>query len=63
MLHSTGETDFGGHKQNLVCSRTQEKEAVTPTKDTARHACEWPGGSGKDVACCSVGALNTTVLA
>ena len=21
---------LGGHKQNLVCTRTQEKEAVTP---------------------------------
>ena len=24
------ETDSGGHKQNLVCTRTQEKGAVTP---------------------------------
>ena len=30
MLHRTGETDFGGHKQNLVCAKTQEKGAVTP---------------------------------
>ena len=32
MLHRTGETDFGGHKQNLVCAKTQEKGAVTPTQ-------------------------------
>jgi len=29
-LHRTGETTLGGHKQNLVCTRTQEKGAVTP---------------------------------
>ena len=25
-----GKQTFGGHKQNLVCTRTQEKGAVTP---------------------------------
>ena len=25
-----GKQALGGHKQNLVCTRTQEKEAVTP---------------------------------
>ena len=25
-----GKQTLGGHKQNLVCTRTQEKEAVTP---------------------------------
>ena len=29
-LHKTGETDSGGHKQNLVCTRTQDKGAVVP---------------------------------
>ena len=27
-----GKQALGGHKQNLVCTRTQEKEAVTPQK-------------------------------
>ena len=25
-----GKQTFGGHKQNLMCTRTQEKKAVTP---------------------------------
>ena len=50
------------HKQNFVCARTQEKAAVTRTRDSVRHACEWPGVPGEDVACCTVRALNTTVL-
>ena len=29
-LHRTGKQTLGGHKQNLVCTGTQEKEAVTP---------------------------------
>ena len=29
-LHRTGKQTVGGHKQNLVCTRTQEKGAVTP---------------------------------
>ena len=36
-----GETEtLGGHKQNFVCTRTQEKGAVTPTGDWARPTCE-----------------------
>ena len=32
-FHRTGETEtLGGHKQNLVCTRTQEEGAVTPQK-------------------------------
>ena len=34
-FHRTGETEkqtLGGHKQNLVHTRSQEKEAVTPQK-------------------------------
>ena len=33
------------HK-SLVCTRTQEKGAVTPPRDWARPACEWLGVSG-----------------
>ena len=29
-LHRTEEQTLGGHKQNPVCTRTQEKEAVAP---------------------------------
>ena len=29
---SLGKQTLGGHKQNVVCTRTQEKEAVTPQK-------------------------------
>ena len=29
-LHRTGKQALGGHKQNLVRTRTQEKGAVTP---------------------------------
>ena len=29
-LHRTGKQTVGGHKQNLVCTRTQDKGAVTP---------------------------------
>ena len=31
-LQKTGKQTLGGHKQNLVCTRTQEKGAVTPHK-------------------------------
>ena len=31
-LQRTGEQALGGHKQNLVCTRAQEKGAVTPQK-------------------------------
>ena len=29
-FHRVGETDFGGHKQNLVHSRSLEKGVVSP---------------------------------
>ena len=29
-LHRTGKQTLGGHKQNLVCTRSQEKGAVSP---------------------------------
>ena len=31
-VHRTGKWTLGGHKQNLVHTRTQEKGAVTPQK-------------------------------
>ena len=41
---------LGGYKKNFVCTRTQEKGAVTPTRDWPRCACEYPvvsdGGLG-----------------
>ena len=30
IFHRTGNQTLGGHKQNLVCTRTQKKGAVTP---------------------------------
>ena len=33
-----GKQHFGGHKQNLVCPRTQEKGAVTPQETDT----DWP---------------------
>ena len=29
-LHRTGKQTLGRHEQNLVCTKTQEKRAVTP---------------------------------
>ena len=29
-LHKTGKQTLGGHKENLMCTRTQKKGAVTP---------------------------------
>ena len=37
----------GGHKQNLVCTRTQEKAALTPQETWARLASECSGVSGE----------------
>ena len=45
-----GKQTLGGHKQNLVCTRTQEKGAVTP-QETPRLARECPGVSGGGVGC------------
>ena len=40
---------LGGHEQNLVCTRTQGKGAVPPTKDWPRPVHECPGVSGRAV--------------
>ena len=60
-----GKQTLGGHKQNLVHTRTQEKGAVTPTRDWPRLAYECPGVSGRRVgqkcAAAGSGALNKTV--
>ena len=59
---------LGGHKHNLVCTRTQEKGAMTPQEtdpDLPASVQESPSETGSTVACCRVrsGALNTTVYA
>ena len=44
-LKQDWEIDFGGHKQNLMCTRTQEKGAMTPQKtnpDLPRNVQESP---------------------
>ena len=43
-----GKQTLGGHTQNLVCTRTQDKEAVTP-QETDPDLPECPGASGGGV--------------
>ena len=55
-----------GHKQILVCTRTQEKGAVTPQEiesDLPVTVQESPGRCGSAAACCRVGALSVAVHA
>ena len=42
-----GEQTLGGHKQNLVCTRTQEKGAVTPQETDPDLPIECPGVSSE----------------
>ena len=42
-----GKQTLGGHKQNPVHTRTQEKGEVTPIRDLSRLAQECPGVSGR----------------
>ena len=61
-----GKQTLGGHKQNLVHTRTQEKGAVTPQEadpdlpvSVQKSLVEaWVGGG-----CCRVGALSAAVRA
>ena len=61
-----GKQTLGGHKQNLACTRTQGKGAVTP-QETARLACECPGvpggGMGWKWHAAGSGALSVAVCA
>ena len=61
-----GKQTLGGHKQNFVCTRTQEKGAVTPQETDPDFACECPGVSGRVVGrqwpAVGSGALDTPVL-
>ena len=45
-----GKQTLGGHKENLPCTRTQGKGALTPTRDGARFDCECPEVSGGSVS-------------
>jgi len=60
-----GKEPLGGHKQNLVCTRTQEKGA-DHTRDWTRLACESSeisgGGVGQQWPAAGSGALTATVL-
>ena len=54
-----GKQSLGGHKQNLVHTRTQEKGAVTPQETdpelpVSAQGSQWRQGSA--VACCGVGS-------
>ena len=48
-LHRTGKQTLGGHKQKLVCTRTQEKGAMTPQETEPDLPRECPGVSGGGV--------------
>ena len=53
-----GKQALGGHKQNLVCTRTQEKGAVSPQvseQELPVSVQESPVEGGLTVACCRVG--------
>ena len=57
-LTGLGKQTLGGHKLNLVCTRTQEKEAMTPRETdpdlpVRSRSLWWRCGSA--VACCRVG--------
>ena len=57
-LHRTRKKTLGGHKHNLVCTRTQEKGAVTPQEtgpDLIVSVQESPLEVWLAVACCRVG--------
>ena len=57
-LHSTWKQTLVGHRQNLVCTRTQEKRAVSPQDtdpDLPRNVQESPAEAWVMVACCRVG--------
>jgi len=51
-----GKQSLGGHKQNLVCTRTQEKGAVTPQEadPLARESRSLQQRHGLTEACCRV---------
>ena len=60
-----GKQTLGGHKQNLVCTRTQEKGAVTPkeTKPDLRVSVqESPAEASVEGPAVVSGALNPTDL-
>ena len=57
---------LGGHKQNLVHTRTQEKGAVIPQEtdpDLPMSVQEFPVECGFMVACCRAGGTECTVHA
>ena len=57
-LTRLGKHILGGYKQNLVCTRTQEKGAVIPQETHPElyvRVQEYPGEAGSEVACYRVG--------
>ena len=53
-LHRTGETVSEEHKQNLVCTRTQEKGAVTPQETDTDLPVSIQESPAEAAACCRV---------
>ena len=65
-LHRTGKQTLGGHKQNFVYTRTQEKGAVTPQEtdpDVPVIVQESGGGVGLKLPAAGSGALSVVVHA
>ena len=67
-LHRTGEQTLGGHKQNLVCTKTQEKRsAAIPARGLLRLARACRGvcsrGVGQRWPATGLGALSAAVCA
>ena len=62
-----GRQTLGGHKQNLVCTRTQEKGAVTPQEADPDLPVKCPGvssrGVGQQWPAAGSGALSVEVPA
>ena len=53
-LHRTGKYTLGGHKQNIVCTRAQEKGAVTPQETDPDLPRSLQQRCGSVAACCWV---------
>ena len=66
-LHRTGKQTLGGHRQNLVYTRTQKKGAVTTKETDSDLPMSVPGVSGRGVGqwwpAAGLGVLSAAVCA
>ena len=59
-----GKQTLGGHKENLVCTRSQQKGAVSPQKSEQELPVSVQESLAEArVACCRVGALSAVTHA